>query len=141
MPYCSACGSKMEDNERFCASCGEQQRPEAVPAANHRAPASKPRWIYGLVGLVVIALIIGGLAIGWEDGIHGTWVEQDNPEHYLEIRKDGTFVLYKMGIRGGTGTWEINGDVIRFEIWGMTVEGRIEGDKIIDEYGTIFVRE
>lgn len=45
-----------------------------------------------------------------------------------------------MEIRG-TGTWEINGDVMRFEIWGMTVEGRIEGDKIIDEYGTIFVRQ
>ncbi|MCL0065009.1 DUF2116 family Zn-ribbon domain-containing protein [Dehalococcoidia bacterium] len=141
MPYCSACGSKMEDNERFCASCGEQQRLEAVRAANHRAPASKPRWIYGLVGLVVIALIVGGLAIGWEDGIYGTWVDQDNPENYLEIRRDGTFVVSERGIRVATGTWEINGDVIRFEIWGMTVEGRIEGDKIIDEYGTIFVRE
>ncbi|MCL0082388.1 zinc-ribbon domain-containing protein [Dehalococcoidia bacterium] len=141
MPYCSACGSKMEDNERFCASCGEQLQPGVGPAANHRAPAGKPRWIYGLVGLVVIALIIGGLAIGWEDGIHGTWVEQDNPGNRLEIRKDGTLVGYAMGIRVATGTWEINGDVIRFEILGMTVEGRVEGDKIIDEYGTIFVRE
>ena len=140
MPYCSAYGSKMEENERFCASCGQDQQPEVRLAPNRRAPGRKPRLIYGLIGLIVIALIVGLSIIGREDGIYGTWVDQANPENYLEIRRDGTYVARGMGIRT-TGTWEVSGDIIRFELWGFVVEARIEGDKIIDEFGTIFVRE
>ncbi|MCL0065006.1 zinc-ribbon domain-containing protein, partial [Dehalococcoidia bacterium] len=64
MPYCSACGSKMEDNERFCASCGEQQRPEVRVAPDRRPPARKARGLLLiLIPLVLIAVVAGVIVL------------------------------------------------------------------------------
>ena len=137
MLYGTVCGSKMEDNQSFCASCSEQLQPEGVPAANRRAPARNPRWIYRLVGLMVIALIIGGVAMGCldgiqEDGIYGMWVAENIPENRLEIKRDGTFAMLAGPVPIHTGTWEMVGNEISFEVMGIVfMEGRVEGNRII----------
>ena len=133
MPYCSACGSKMDDNERFCASCGEQLQPGVGPAASCRVPAGKPRWIYGLVGLVVIALIIGVMAIAWEDeiDIYGMWGMEGMPEYYLEIARDRTVEIVYRGRVKASGRWRIVDNEIRIEIMGEEARARIEGNELI----------
>ena len=146
MPYCSACGSEIEENERFCASCGEDRQSGSVPVVNRRAPTLKPKLIYGLIGLMVIVLIIG-LSIGWEDeiDIYGIWVDIADPENFLEIRRDRTFCIFSRRRREGSGIWRIVGNEISFEVMGEVLAGRIEGNALIlrcprDIETVIFVR-
>lgn len=90
--------------------------------------------IIGIILVIGIVLFLGnGIR---EDGIYGTWSAQGIPHNYLEIRKDGTFAMYALGpgieMPLHTGTWEMVGNEISFEVMGIVfMEGRVEGNRII----------
>ena len=70
------------------------------------------------------------------------YVNQNNPDEYLKLKADGTFYLMEMGI-GFTGEWEVEGDVLKlyYSKLGITLEGRVEGNKIIDPDGKVWIRQ
>ncbi len=68
------------------------------------------------------------------------YVNEDNPNDYLELKPDGTFYLYEEGI-GTTGEWGVRGNELRLSSIGFLVTGEIKGNKIIDDGGKIWVRK
>ena len=99
------------------------------------------------IGLAVMLLCSLGGAIGCGVGIYGTYVAQDNPEQYMELRRDGTFYTYDGNVgKAYTGKWEIEGNEIRLEQEGEGIKGRVEGNMLIFRvpgvyHEIIFVRE
>lgn len=63
-----------------------------------------------------------------EKNILGKYSNQDDPREYIELKKDGTFLmLSSSGCRADTGQWKITG---KNEI-------RLHGSKIVTIYATI----
>lgn len=42
MPYCSNCGNKVLDTDKFCNNCGSPTRPVSAPAQSNNTPPSPP---------------------------------------------------------------------------------------------------
>ena len=65
MPFCSQCGNRVGDADRFCARCGvEQPTASAAPAASHGLESLNPRtasvlcyipWVGWIAAIVVLA--------------------------------------------------------------------------------------
>jgi hypothetical protein len=64
MPYCRKCGAKLDDDARFCSTCGA---PVAIAVATkHTTPKRKPFYILPvaiLITILVSALVIGSLLV------------------------------------------------------------------------------
>jgi hypothetical protein len=71
-------------------------------------------------------------------GVVGTYVNQANPNEYLELRSDGTFYLKEYGMDIG-GKWEVKGNDLRLSFMGFVVTGEIQGNRIKDHEGKIWV--
>ncbi len=98
------------------------------------------RLIIGLLLVVILLVSLGGVVSCGKVGITGTYVNQDNPDDYLELEADGTYYLYEDGI-GLTGEWETSGNELRLELWGFVVTGEIRGNDIIDPNGQVWVKQ
>ena len=98
--------------------------------------------IYLVIGLVLLMTTNTLSVIGCgKTGINGTYVNEDNPDEYLELNDDGTFNLNEYGI-GWTGEWEIDGDTITLSFpTGFAARGELKGNKIFDEDGKVWVKE
>lgn len=63
-----------------------------------------------LFGLVACGGDGGGIFRPGTGGLHGTYVNEDDPSEYLELNcKDGAFFLREADLRF-SGEWEIEGD-------------------------------
>lgn len=94
-----------------------------------------------LVGLAIMLVVsLGGVISCGTGSICGTYVNQDNPEEYLELDEDGTFYLKEYGM-SLTGEWEIRGDELRLSWMGMVVTGQIKGNRLIDNEGKVWVKQ
>ena len=76
-----------------------------------------------------------------ERGITGKYLNEDDSDEYLELKKDGTFFLREGGV-ASSGEWEIEGDTITIHVGesGLAGRGTIEDDRIVDEDGVVWVR-
>ncbi len=63
MPYCRSCGTKLEENARFCHKCGTPVVTSVppVPAATMKPARNDPLF---LVGIVIAAVVISAVIIG-----------------------------------------------------------------------------
>jgi len=143
--FCPKCGTENTDTTaKFCKNCGHQLPTGTSPADE---PKKKLRPTINVAGPLMLAVIIvvAGIVIyslvGGEAGPYGKYVNRDNSDEYLELRQDGTFYLKEMGV-GFTGEWEMKEDVLRLYLseLGLAVEGRLEGGKIVDDDGKVWVR-
>lgn len=75
-------------------------------------------------------------------GVCGTYVNQNNPSEYLELKADDTFYLEEYGM-AVHGTWEIEGDTITLKLEGIptATKGTIHGNTIIDGEGKVWVKQ
>ncbi|MDO9333388.1 MAG: DUF5050 domain-containing protein [Dehalococcoidales bacterium] len=94
-----------------------------------------------LVGLAIILLVtlLGTVGCG-KASISGSYVNQDDPDEYLELNDDGTFYLKEMGV-GFDGEWEAEGKELRLHLMGMVTTAQIKGNKILDEDGKVWVKQ
>ena len=73
MAYCRNCGSRINDNAKYCASCGQvvpktqqpsqpqqptYRQPQYAPPAPAKKKSSAPLLVGGIAGLCVIAIIV-----------------------------------------------------------------------------------
>jgi hypothetical protein len=72
-------------------------------------------------------------------GVPGTYVNQDDPSEYLELKPDGSFYLKEAGM-GVAGKWEVKGNELRLSWAGFTMRGEIRGDRITDREGKTWVK-
>jgi len=96
------------------------------------------------IGLAVMLIGSLGAVIGCGSGISGvagTYVSQNNPSCYLELKKDGTYYSHEWGTTF-TGDWELEGNQITLTSpLGIAVTGTIEGDTIITDATDPFTGE
>ncbi len=77
---------------------------------------------------LILASIVCVIGCG-KSGFAGTYINQDNPSDYLELKPDGTFYSYEGGI-GFNGEWEVKGNELRLSWMGFVVTGEIKGNMI-----------
>ena len=67
LPYCQSCGTKLEENAKFCQTCGAQ-----APIVSHPVPltALKPIrkdplfvWTIVIVSVIISVLVIGAIIL------------------------------------------------------------------------------
>ena len=88
--------------------------------------------------LVILCFLIPLVGCGSStSSVAGLYVSEDYPGGYLRLNSNGTFVM-PLGFHG---TWQIDGDELTF-ITPLGLERwRIEGNKIIDPGGSIWVKK
>lgn len=67
-------------------------------------------------------------------GIFGKYIHESFPSHYLELRSDGTYLLFE-GSSSVTGSYEINGAEITIFASGSTSKANLQGGVITDADG------
>lgn len=94
-----------------------------------------------LIGLaIMLAVSAMGIVGCGKAGIAGTYISEDNPDEYLELKADGTYYLKEGGL-GVTGEWETSGNELRLELWGFVVTAEIRGNKLYDPDGKVWVKQ
>ena len=95
-----------------------------------------------LIGLALMLLVVLGGTFGCgAGGISGTYVNEDNPNEYLELNEDGTFYLKEIGL-GFDGEWEVKDNELRLHLtMGLVATAEIKGNKIYDEEGKVWVKK
>ncbi len=101
--------------------------------------------VAAIAGLLVLAACGGdgeSIPRADGDGLHGTYVNQDDPSEYLELREDGTYFLQEMGL-SLSGEWEVEDRTItlRDDETGLTARATIDSGRIFDEEGKVWVKE
>jgi hypothetical protein len=87
----------------------------------------------GFIVTFIVVISLAGIIGCGTSSVAGTYVNQDNPSEYLELKKDGTFYSHEMGIVL-TGEWELDGDKIIFKLpIGIALTGTIKGDTITSD--------
>lgn len=79
MPYCSKCGVKMEEGERFCSNCGSEQQAVLPGIVSQKTATRKNR--AGKTGAVLLGLVILILA--------GTIIYFNLPDSVLPGKEPG----------------------------------------------------
>lgn len=79
--------------------------------------------------------------VGGKSDVVGTYILQDEPGNYIEIKSDGTFYLKEETRIGVVGEWKVEDNQITFSHQGQAIRGKIDDGKIIDEYGNVFVKK
>ena len=70
----------------------------------------------GMVVILLLSLVIIMLGCApSEDGITGTYVSENKPNVYIEIKKDGNFSFYEMRSKIYYGKWQ-DGKTITFRV-------------------------
>jgi hypothetical protein len=79
--------------------------------------------------VAIFVIFVAQIFIGCgKTRVAGTYVNQDNPSEYLELKPEGTFYLKEAGM-GFTGKWELKGNEIRISWEGFVLTGEIKGNK------------
>ncbi len=93
---------------------------------------------------IFILLAILCTLIGCGQRIAGTYVKENNPDEYIELRRDGSLIVRERGIEI-VGKWEATRDGVRIIIPAMGMEiatsVKIEKNKIIDEEGGVWIKK
>ena len=93
--------------------------------------------------LIAIVILFSTLVVGCgggESAICGKYVYEDDPEEYLILQKDGAFYL-KTDDEIIKGEWEVTDSTLILSWRGITSEGEIRGNKIIDPDGKAFIKQ
>lgn len=92
--------------------------------------------------LMVMIILFSTLAVGCggKAAIAGKYVYEDDPEEYLILQKDGAFYL-KTDDEIIKGEWEVTDSTLILSWRGITSEGEIRGNKIIDPDGKAFIKQ
>ena len=62
--FCSSCGAKIGENEKFCKECGTPVTQQSAPQAPAAAPDKKPNKKKGnILAIISLALLLGTSAI------------------------------------------------------------------------------
>jgi len=92
------------------------------------------------ISVVAVLAVVGAIACGG-GGVHGTYVREQVPGDYLELKSDGTFFLMEGGL-GAAGEWDRDGDSITLTIEsGRATRVSIDDGRIIDNDGEVWVRQ
>ncbi|GAG59417.1 unnamed protein product [marine sediment metagenome] len=85
-----------------------------------------------ILTFIILASIVFIIGCG-KSSFAGTYVNQDNPSDYLELRPDGTFYssIGRMHGLGHNGKWEVKGNELRLSMGIFVVTGEIKGNEII----------
>lgn len=87
-----------------------------------------------LIGLLSVSLVV------CSGGIAGTYVHDKNHNEYLELRRDSTFFLKEHGM-GLSGKYRVDGDTITLIVErGMSTQGKMRGNTLIDDDGESWVK-
>lgn len=89
--------------------------------------------------LIVFVVASIGMA-ACESSAVGKYVDQSNPQNYVELNKDGTAVNVWMGFRD-KGTWEVKGDQLTVSLSGLPITATIKGNKIFAPGGQVLVKK
>ena len=91
---------------------------------------------------MAIVILFGTLAVGCgaKSTIAGKYVCEDNPEEYLLLQNNGTFCL-KTDDETIKGEWEVVDSTLTLSWRGITSEGEIRGNKIIDPDGKAYIKQ
>ena len=98
------------------------------------------KWL--LIGMVILIPFSGILAgCGSTDtGVAGKYVSAADTSRYLELYRDGTYRLESVG-PASTGEWELQDDTVVMKVAGATVKLKVEGEKLIDSVGRVWIKE
>lgn len=64
----------------------------------------------------MLMVSLAGVISCGKASILGTYVNEDNPDEYLELNEDGTFYLKEYGM-SVTGEWEVKDDELYHLFW------------------------
>lgn len=79
-------------------------------------------------------------SISRSESIFGTYLNEDTPGEYLELKSDGTFFLRESRI-SYWGRYEIKNDVLTIKLEsGLAARGKIVGNMIIDDDDEVWVK-
>jgi hypothetical protein len=73
------------------------------------------------------------------EGIPGKYIHKKTRSNYIELKPDGTCVLYERGT-GIAATYEVTGTDIAISGAGSTSQGKIQNGIIIDSEGEKWIR-
>jgi len=73
------------------------------------------------------------------EDISGRYIHKKSSSNYIELKPDGTCVLYERGT-AITGTYEVSGADIQLSGAGSTSQGKIQNGIIIDSDGEKWIR-
>jgi len=92
--------------------------------------------------LIAIAILFSTLVVGCggKSAICGKYVYEDDPEEYLILQKDGTFYL-KTDDEIIKGEWGVSDSTLILSWRGITSEGEIRGNTIIDPDGKTLLKQ
>ncbi len=89
------------------------------------------------------AMLVMTLAVSLAACSHsivGVYVHDKNDKEYLELRSDATFFLREHGM-GLSGKYRVDGEVITLTMdGGMSTQGKIHGQTLVDEDGESWIR-
>jgi hypothetical protein len=98
--------------------------------------------------LGIVACLISGVGLyrftqkspGSSAGVVGTYVNQDYPGQYLELKSDGTF--YSRTDMGYEGDWELSDDelTLHYSELGLACKCRLEGETLVGDDGQTLVK-
>ncbi len=91
MSFCTQCGTRMGERERFCSTCGAGVEDLRKPHRKSRGPWL---WIFSLVAIAIIAT--AGLVI---------YYQTETLPEYLERTGDDTILVNLEGLTGGKAWW------------------------------------
>lgn len=147
--YCSECGNKIKEGEKFCTNCGNEivhikAMNQAKQVVRDTSKFSFHNYIMPIIIAIIVLFIAGTifaqiyLQSNPEKKLIGRWKEVDN-DYYIEFFENGKIVA-----TGGTGEYLISENRITITdvgFWGSVekFEFKIKGDslKLIDEDGEI----
>jgi len=90
------------------------------------------------VALVLLFSVVGFAGCSTStSSVAGLYVNQDDPHLFLQLNSDGTFVM-PLGFHG---SWQVDGNELTFITPLGLDTARIEGNKIIDSSGTVWVKK
>ena len=91
-----------------------------------------------LIAILIIFLVASGIFTGCSatSSVAGLYESQGNPGYYINLNSDGTWVR-PMGFHG---EWQVDGNELTLiSVFGLE-KWRIEGNKLIDPTGSVYVK-
>ncbi len=122
--YCPKCGKQNKDNARFCAYCGAELITEESNEIHPEKQAPKKKKSVGTVfilGFAVVIFIILALVYLRKGDLTGKYININDKNEIMELRRDGTFLDKQHGMNI-PGKYKVKDGRIVFtvDIFGVT---------------------
>ena len=152
MKFCTKCGTKLDDNAKFCASCGQASDTPSTGAPPSSPPAAPPGVAptkKGMSGCAIAAIVAGGLAVLGIVFVTGLIVlvgfftgdVVKATEDYLALLKQGrveeAYEASASGLREATSLDEFKQVVAAFPILARHTSFSIESRNIDNDTGNV----